>query len=80
MQHTGHRHSRTAAWCSRRIAKLMPAYLHFRAVVVGDEMYGSSPSLFRMVAQQYVCAGNDHEGFGGVTEAAENSTQSSEQD
>lgn len=48
--------------------------------MVGDKMDGSSPSLFRMVAQQYVCAGNDHEGFGGVTEAAENSTQSSEQD
>ena len=33
-----------------------------------------------MVAQQDVCAGNDHEGFRSVTEAAEDPAQRSKQD
>lgn len=48
--------------------------------MVGDEVNGSSPSLFRVVAQQYVCAGNDHEGFCSVTETAEDSAQRPKQD
>ena len=60
-----------AHWAAEQSMRVMPAHLHFRAVVVGDKMNGSGPAFFRMVAQQYVCAGNDHEGFCSVTEAAE---------
>ena len=62
------------------MVQVMSAHLHFRAVVVGDKMDGSSPAFLRMVAQQYICAGNDHEGFGSVTEAAEDPAQRSEKD
>ena len=64
----------------RRVMHVEPAHLHLRAVVLGDEMNCSSPPFFGMVAQQYVCAGNDHEGFCSVTEATKDPAQCSKQD
>ena len=47
--------------------------------MICDDLDGSRPAFLRMVAQQNVCAGNDHERLGCITQTTEDSAQSTEQ-
>ena len=47
--------------------------------MICDDLDGSCPAFLRMVAQQNVCAGDDHERLGCITQTTEDSAQSTKQ-
>ncbi len=47
--------------------------------MICDDLYCGCPAFLRMVAQQDVSAGNDHERLGCITQTTEDSTQSTKQ-